>query len=105
MYPKKIIKLDPKQQRLFGLLGQQIRPTRTTKSETVDDGDLGNKNSQSQSDPTKQQTKKQSALYQGLVKTDKMSVLNHVSQVFDHLSLKLKFYENIFISMCVKTFS
>ena len=40
----------------------------------------------------------------GLVKTDKMSVLNPVSQVFDHLSLKLKIYENIFISLKVKTF-
>ena len=40
MHPKKIIKLDPKQQMLFGLLGQQIRPTRTAKSETADDGDL-----------------------------------------------------------------
>ena len=58
MHPKKIIKLDPKQQTLFGLLGQQIRPTRTTKSETADNGDLDNENSQSQTEPTKQQTKK-----------------------------------------------
>ena len=56
MYPKKIIKLDPKQQMLFGLLGQQIRPTRT-KSETADDGDLDNENPQSQTEPTKHQTK------------------------------------------------
>ena len=54
MHPKKIIKLDPKQQTLFGLLGQQIRPT---KSETADDGDLDNKNPQSQTEPTKHQTK------------------------------------------------
>ena len=33
-----------------------------------------------------------------------MSVLNHVSQVLDHLSLKLKIYETIFISLWVKTF-
>ena len=72
MHSKKIIKLDSKQQTLFGLLGQQFRPTRTTKSETADDGDLDNKNSQSQTEPTKQQTKKVSALYQGLVKTDNM---------------------------------
>ena len=57
MHPKKIIKLDPKQQTLFGLLGQQIRPTRTTKSETADDGDLDNENPQSQTKPTKHQTK------------------------------------------------
>ena len=64
MHPKKIIKLDPKQQTLFGLLGQQIRPTqttksetRTTKSETADDGDLDNENPQSQTEPTKHQTK------------------------------------------------
>ena len=44
-----------------------------------------------QTEPTKQ--KKVSALYYGLVKTEKMSVLNYVSQVFDHLSQKLKFYE------------
>ena len=44
MHPKKIIKLDPKQQTLFGLLGQQIRPTRKTESETADDGDLDNEN-------------------------------------------------------------
>ena len=44
MHPKKIIKLDPKQQTLFGLLGLQIIPTRTTKSETSDDGDLDNEN-------------------------------------------------------------
>ena len=86
MHSKKIIKLDPKQQTLFGLLGQQFRPTRTTKSETADDGDLDNKTPLSQTEPIKQQTKKVSALYQGLVKTDKMSVLNYVSQVFDHLS-------------------
>ena len=103
MHPKKIIKLDPKQQTLFGLLGQQIRPTRATKSETADDGDLGNEN------PVpnwthKASDKNVSALYHGLVKTDKMSVLNHVSQVFDHPSLKLKIYENILISLWVKTF-
>ena len=59
MHPQKIIKLDPKQQTLFGLLhiGQQIRPTRTTKSETADDGDLDNENTQSQTEPTKHQTK------------------------------------------------
>ena len=44
MHPKKIIKLDPKQQTLFGLLGQQVRLTRTTKSETADDGDLDKEN-------------------------------------------------------------
>ena len=55
MHPKKIIKLDPKQQTLFGLLGQQIRPTQTTKSETADDGDLDNENPQFQTEPTKQQ--------------------------------------------------
>ena len=43
--------------------------------------------------------KKVSTLYYGLLKTDKMSVLNYVSQVFDHLSQKLKFYENIFINL------
>ena len=57
IHPKKIIKLDPKQQTLFGLLGQQIRPTWTTKSETADDGDLDNENPQSQTEPTKHQTK------------------------------------------------
>ena len=54
MHPKKVIKLDPKQQMLFGLLGQQ---TWTTKSETADDGDLDNENPQSQTEPTKHQTK------------------------------------------------
>ena len=55
---------------------------------------------QFQTEPTKQQTKKKVfALYYGLVKTDKMSVLNYVSQVFDHLSQKLMFYENIFINL------
>ena len=44
MHPKKIIKLDPKQQTLFGLLGLQIRPTWTTKSETADDGGCDNEN-------------------------------------------------------------
>ena len=92
MHPKKIIKLDPLQQTLFGLPGQQIRLTRTT-------SDLDNENTQFQTEPTKQQTKKVSALYYGLVKTEKMPVLNYVSQVFDHLSQKLKFYENIFISL------
>ena len=54
---------------------------------TADDGDLDNGNPQFQTEPTKQQTKKKvSALYYGLVKKDKMSVLNYVSQVFDHLS-------------------
>ena len=96
MHPKKIIKLDPLQQMLFGLLGQQIRLTQTTKSVTADDGDLDNDSSP---EPTKQQTKKGSALYYGLVRTDKMSVLNYVSKVFDHLSQKLKFYENIFINL------
>ena len=57
MHPKKIIKLDPKQQTLFDLLGQQIRPTQTTKSETADDGDLDNENPQSRTEPTKHQTK------------------------------------------------
>ena len=57
MHSKKIIKLDPKQQMLFGLLGQQIRPTRTKKSETADDGDLDNENPQSQTEPTTHQTK------------------------------------------------
>ena len=62
MHPKKIIKLDPLQQTLFGLLGQQIRETLTTKSVTADDGDLNNGNPsgnpQFQTEPTKQQTKK-----------------------------------------------
>ena len=98
MHPKKIIKLDPLQQTLFGLPGQQIRLTWTTKS-VADDGNLDNENPQFQTEPTKQQTKKVTALYYGLVKTDKMSVLNYVSQVFDHLSQKLKFYENIFINL------
>ena len=57
MHPKKIIKLDPKQETLFGLLGQQIRPTRTTKPETAEDGDLDIENPQSQTEPTKHQTK------------------------------------------------
>ena len=35
MHPKKIIKLDPLQQTLFGLLGQQIRLTPTAKSVTA----------------------------------------------------------------------
>ena len=61
------------------------------------------KTPQSKTEPTKHQTK-MSALYHSLVKTDKMSVLNHVSQVFDHLLLKLKIYENILISLWVKTF-
>ena len=78
MHPKKIIKLDPLQQTLFGLPGQQIRLTRTTKS-VVDGGDLDNENPQFQTEPTKQETKKVSALCYGLVKTDKMSVLNYVS--------------------------
>ena len=98
MHPRKIIKLDLLQRTLFGLLGQQIRVTPTTKSVTADDGDLDNGTPQFQTEPTKQLTKKVSALYYGLVKTDKMSVLNYVSQVFDHLSQKLKFYENIFIN-------
>ena len=58
MHHKKIIKLDPLQQILFGLLGQQIRLTPTTKSVTADDGDLDNENPQFQTEPTKQQTKK-----------------------------------------------
>ena len=49
--------------------------------------------------PQSNRQKKVSALYYGLVKTEKMSVLNYVSQVFDHLSQELKFYENIFISL------
>ena len=57
MHPKKIIKLDPKQQTLFGLLGQQIRLTRTTKSETADDGDCNNEKPPSQTELTKHQTK------------------------------------------------
>ena len=57
MHAKKIIKLDPKQQTLFGLLGQQIRPTQTTKSETADDGDCDIENLPSQTEPTKHQTK------------------------------------------------
>ena len=97
MHPKKIIKLDPLQQTLFGLLCQQIRLTWTTKSVTADDGDLDKGNPQFQTEPTKQQTKKVSVLYYGLVKTDKMS--DYVSQVSDHLSQKLKFYENIFINL------
>ena len=108
MHPKKIIKLDPLQQTLFGLLDQQVRLTPTTKSVTADDGDLDNENTQFQTEPTKQQTKKVSALYYGLVKTDKMSVLNYVSQVFDHLSQKTEalwkhFHkpegENIFLTL------
>ena len=99
MHPKKIIKLDPLQQTLFGLLRQQIRLTRTTKSVTADDSDLDNGNPQFQTEPTKQQTKKVSSLYYGLVKTDKMSVLNYISLLFDHLSQKLKFYENIVINL------
>ena len=79
-HPKKIIKLDPLQQTLFCQLGQQIWLTPTTKSVTADEGDLDNDSSP---EPTKQQTKKVSALYNGLVKTDKMSVLNYVSKVFD----------------------
>ena len=59
MHPKKIIKLDSLQQTLFGLLGQQIRLTLTTKSVTADDGDLDNDSSP---EPTKQQTKKKSLL-------------------------------------------
>ena len=51
MHPKKIIKLDPKQQTLFGLLGQQIRPTRTTKSETADDDFLDKENPQPKLNP------------------------------------------------------
>ena len=54
MHPKKIIKLDPLRQTLFGLLRQQIRLTRTTKSVTADDGDLDNGNPQFQTEPTKQ---------------------------------------------------
>ena len=56
MHPKKIIKLDPLQQTLFGLPGQQIRLTRTTKS-VADDGDLDNENPQFQTEPTKQDKK------------------------------------------------
>ena len=62
MHPKKIIKLDPLQQTLFGLLRQQIRLTRTTKSVTADDGDPDNGNPQFQTEPTKQQTNKKSLL-------------------------------------------
>ena len=57
MHPKKIIKLDPLQQTLFGLPGQQIRLTRTTMS-VADDSDLDNENPQFQTETTKQQTKK-----------------------------------------------
>ena len=39
-----------------------------------------------------------------LIKPDKMSALNHVSQAFDDLSLKLKFYENIFTTVCENIF-
>ena len=59
MHPKKIIKLDPLEQTLFGLLGQQIRVTPTTKSVTADDGDLDNGTPQFQTEPTKQLTKKE----------------------------------------------
>ena len=51
MPPKKIIKLDPKQQMLFGLLGQQKQTdtdSKASQSETADDGDLDNKNSQTE---------------------------------------------------------
>ena len=61
MHPKKIIKLDPLQQKLFGLPGQQIRLTRTTMS-VADDSDLDNENPQFQTEPTKLQTKKKSLL-------------------------------------------
>ena len=57
MHSKKIIKLDPLQQTLFGLPGQQIRLTLTTMS-VADDSDLDNENPQFQTEPTKQQTKK-----------------------------------------------
>ena len=63
MHPKKIIKQDPLQQTLFGLLRQQIRLTWTTKSVTADDGDLDNGNPQFQTEPTKQQTKKKSLCF------------------------------------------
>ena len=98
MHPKKIIKLDPLQQTLFGLPGQQIRLTRTTMS-VADDSDLDNENPQFQTEPTKQQTKKSLCFVLRSSQKRKMSVLNYVSQVFDHLSQKLKFYENIFISL------
>ena len=98
MHPKKIIKLDPIQQMLFGLLGQQIRLTPTTKSLTADDDDLDNENPQFQTEPKKQQTKKVCFVLPSS-QEDKMSALNYVSQVFDHLSQKLKFYENIFINL------
>ena len=55
MHPKKIIKLDLLQRTLFGLLGQQIRVTPTTKSVTAD---LNNGTPQFQTEPTKQLTKK-----------------------------------------------
>ena len=95
MHPKKIIKLDPLQKTLFGLLGQQIRQ----QSLWLPMMAISITKTQFQTEPTKQQTKKVSALFYGLVKTDKMSVLSYVSQVFDHLSQKLKFYENIFINL------
>ena len=63
----------------------------------ADDSDLDNENPSSKLNPQSNR-KKVSALCYGLVK-EKMSVLNYVSQVFDHLSQKLKFYENIFISL------
>ena len=61
MHPKRIIKLDPLQQTLFSLPGQQIRLTQTTMS-VADDSDLDNENPQFQTEPTKQQTKKKSLL-------------------------------------------
>ena len=88
MHPKKIIKLDALQQTLFGLPGQQIRLTRTTMS-VADDSDLNNENPQFQTEPIKQQTKKSLCFILRLVKTEKMSVPNYVSQVLDHLSQKL----------------
>ena len=46
MHPKKIIKLDPLQQTLFGLLRQQIRLINTDNKvcDCPDDGDLDNGN-------------------------------------------------------------
>ena len=52
MHPKKIIKLDPLQQTLFGLLRQQIRLVNTDNNVTADDGDLDNGNPQIQTEPT-----------------------------------------------------
>ena len=93
MHPKKIIKLDPLQQTLFGLPGQQIRLTQATMS-VADDSDLDNENPQFQTEPIKQQTKKSLCFILRLVKTEKMSVPYYVSQVLDHLSQKLVLWKH-----------